>query len=986
MINESTKYQYNNACFESCPKRTSISSIKNDLCEDLICDKYYNYEQSECINEIGDGYFLNDTNLKTIDKCHSNCKTCNQKENNNSTNCLTCNNSNYYLYLGNCVSECPNGSFIDSKNNSICLCPNVKCKECNFESLENSLCISCNDGYYPKINEYLNNGTFINCYKNPEGFYLDKNESLYKPCYNICKTCNDYGDEKNNNCNECILNYTLKNDFTNDSNCYRNCTFNYYFDNENNYICTNNEQCPDEYNKYIEEKKRCIDECSNDNVYKYEYHNKCYSECPLRTKSNNYTCLIECLEDLPYEIVKNHKCVKNCSISDMAKKLCILSNKNIEKNDEKLEEFLSNLRKMIISGELDISNVTNGEDIIIEENGISLTITTTENQKRNKNNNMTTINLGKCEDKIKESYKISKEKVLYLLKIDVYEKGMLIPKIEYEIYYPLIGEKLVNLSLSVCSDSKIDISIPVSINETEIDKHNSSSAYYNNICYTSTSKNGTDITLTDRKTEFVENNFTLCEENCDFTGYDSNTKKALCSCKIKIKLPLIAEIKIDKKRLFDSFSDIKSIVNLNVIKCYDVLFTINGLLKNIGCYIVIPIILFSFICIILFHLKDSKEIKIQINEIVNAKKNINNNKKTNTVNNIETNQNQIGDNIQIKQNQNIKEKTEDKGKEKSKINQLIENEKDNNDKSQREDKEVEEENKIKNPPKKRRKKISEINLSGEITQKMYKKDDVSSIKFELINRNISTKNKNLNKIELRKQLEYTSILKYNGYELNNLPYEDAKLYDKRTFFQYYISLIKTKHILMFSFFYSKDYNSRIIKIYLFLFSFAMHCTVNALFFNDSTLHKIYEDGGAFNFIYQIPQIIYSSILSVVLNIILKSLALSEKAVLGIKNENKNSLDQRASEVLKCLFYKFIAFFIISFLFLLFFWYYLASFCAVYINTQLHLLKDSLISFGLSMLYPFAIYLLPCIFRIPALRNNKKNKEIMYNFSKIIQMI
>ena len=57
MINESTKYQYNNACFESCPKRTSISSIKNDLCEDLICDKYYNYEQSECINEIGDGYF-----------------------------------------------------------------------------------------------------------------------------------------------------------------------------------------------------------------------------------------------------------------------------------------------------------------------------------------------------------------------------------------------------------------------------------------------------------------------------------------------------------------------------------------------------------------------------------------------------------------------------------------------------------------------------------------------------------------------------------------------------------------------------------------------------------------------------------------------------------------------------------------------------------------------------------------------------------------
>ena len=166
----------------------------------------------------------------------------------------------------------------------------------------------------------------------------------------------------------------------------------------------------------------------------------------------------------------------------------------------------------------------------------------------------------------------------------------------------------------------------------------------------------------------------------------------------------------------------------------------------------------------------------------------------------------------------------------------------------------------------------------------------------------------------------------------------------------------------------------------------MFCTVNALFFNDSTVHQIYEDGGVFNFIYQIPQIIYSSIISAILNIILKSLALSEKTVLGIKHENKNSLDQRVPEILNCLFYKFIAFFIISFLFLLFFWYYLVSFCAVYINTQLHLLKDSLISFGLSMIYPFGIYLLPGIFRIPALRNKKANKEIMYNFSKIIQLI
>ncbi len=35
--------------------------------------------------------------------------------------------------------------------------------------------------------------------------------------------------------------------------------------------------------------------------------------------------------------------------------------------------------------EIDITNVTNREDIVIEENGVSLTITTTENQKNREN-------------------------------------------------------------------------------------------------------------------------------------------------------------------------------------------------------------------------------------------------------------------------------------------------------------------------------------------------------------------------------------------------------------------------------------------------------------------------------------------------------------------------------------------------------------------------------------------------------------------------
>ena len=63
------------------------------------------------------------------------------------------------------------------------------------------------------------------------------------------------------------------------------------------------------------------------------------------------------------------------------------------------------------------------------------------------------------------------------------------------------------------------------------------------------------------------------------------------------------------------------------------------------------------------------------------------------------------------------------------------------------------------------------------------------------------------------------IIKFNDYELNTFSYNNALKYDKRTYFQYYISLIRTKHPLIFAFFPINDYNSRLIKISIFLFFF-----------------------------------------------------------------------------------------------------------------------------------------------------------------------
>ena len=153
------------------------------------------------------------------------------------------------------------------------------------------------------------------------------------------------------------------------------------------------------------------------------------------------------------------------------------------------------------------------------------------------------------------------------------------------------------------------------------------------------------------------------------------------------------------------------------------------------------------------------------------------------------------------------------------------------------------------------------------------------------------------------------------------------------------------------------------------------------------MHKIYESNGSFDLEVQIPIVVCSSLISMVLNTFLKILALSNNSIIDFKqNKEKNDINKRGDDLNFNVKIKSILFFTISFVFLLCFWYYISIFGAVYKNTQLHLLKDTLISFGISMLTPFAIYLLPGLFRIHSLSNPEKKRECLYNFSKVLQLL
>ena len=96
------------------------------------------------------------------------------------------------------------------------------------------------------------------------------------------------------------------------------------------------------------------------------------------------------------------------------------------------------------------------------------------------------------------------------------------------------------------------------------------------------------------------------------------------------------------------------------------------------------------------------------------------------------------------------------------------------------------------------------------------------------------------------------------------------------------------------------------------------------------MHVIYKEKGKFDIIYQIPQILYSSLISGILTSLLKYLSLTENTILTLKNEkNLFLLKKKKEKVLNNINKKIILFFILSFCFLLLLYYYISCFCAVY---------------------------------------------------------
>ena len=436
----------------------------------------------------------------------------------------------------------------------------------------------------------------------------------------------------------------------------------------------------------------------------------------------------------------------------------------------------------------------------------------------------------------------------------------------------------------------------------------------------------------------------LCEENCELIGYNYTSKRVKCYCVVKLEVSENHVIKFNKQEFFKNFININNIANLNVIKCYKTVLKLKDLIKNYGCYIISIIMIFYFVALIIFYSYSFNKLKIDIAKIIFALKD-SEIPQANITNNI--NVNNIIIHTQGNKKKNNKKKINNK-----KINKKIN--------------ETETKNKIKNT------------IFIQSYSKYYIENSTQKIKSNgTVDKVFVDKNKTLNQ----------KTLELKDFEMNSLDYEKARILDKRNFCQCYISLLKYNHPILFSFMPSRDYNSQIIKTFLFFFSFSLDFIVNTFFFTDDTMHKIYEDKGKFNFLNQIPQIMYSSLISRLIDTFIRMLALSQDNIAELKHEKeKRNLVIRSKRTIKVIKLKSILFFIIDFIILTFFWYYETCFCGIYSNTQTHLIKDSFISFSISFIYPFGIYLIISILRISALKAEKKDGKYLYKFSSILDSI
>ena len=795
----------------------------------------------------------------------------------------------------------------------------------------------------------------------PENYYLD-DDNIYKECYNTCKTCTKAGNETINNCDECINNYIFLNEScVPPKNCYIDCIFYFYFNEMNQYVCTESNICPPAYNLLIEQKQKCIDECKKDDEYSFNYNNSCIKECPENTKIDvdEKKCLDECL---PNQIELGNECYNNFPNNYHQ----ILNNKNniFMDNNENFQDKLYNILQQVYSPE-------NGNSLTIQRNDdiiFQITDSKTElellKNKSNNIQNISIIDLGECETKLREAYHIKENDSLIFIKNEKKSDKAFNKKVDFDVYEPYNKTKL---NLSICDGTPINIIIPVELSEetkelyekmkeSGYDMFDINDPFYQDICTPFDSDDGTDMLLSDRVNFIYNNDDTRCQSNCELSFYSLESQYLNCSCSANEDASDENMEKIEKftaKKLYESFYEVLKYSNYDIIKCANAIKNKNIILKNIGSIIIIIYFTIYLVCLIIYIIKGINPLKTKLK---------NNIEKSNDKNDLKLKKNLL---FLFFPPHKYKRSIKNISKKKSIIiypnnAELVNNKKITN---------------------RRKLETLVIKHRTNTNDKFLINSRQSSSKNDLnFFPGVKEKNFSMKKNILRFNTDIRQEEKkdYDDYELNELEYKEAVKYDKRSLLQIYWAILKREHLIIFTFINCQDYNLLYVKLSRFVFLMAGDMALNVLFFSDESMHKLFLSYGKYDFFQQVPKIFYSTVISQLIEIFLCFLSLTDKHIYQIKSALKAVRKTIIKKIIKCIYIKLTIFYSFTFIVFIVYWYIVSVFCGVYRNTQKHFIKDSIISFSICLVYPFILYFISAALRFFSLRYSKKNAIVYIN--------
>jgi len=784
----------------------------------------------------------------------------------------------------------------------------LKCSKCDSVSLILNLCIECNknEDFYPSI---VIGTDYLECYNEvtkPINYYFNKGIEYYEPCYSYCKTCDYKGDDEINNCTLCKNNYIFRPDKINSTNCVLKCQY-YYYINFDQYLCTENSLCPAFAPFLIRNKTQCIEACNNDKEYKFQFNYECLKECPDDT-----------IED------ENNVCqIKN-------KKKCYLYSDSLL--NVKFDALVSNNFDILIKKYINGFNDTNYHVDFYKSNYYTITIYKTLYCLKELEMVTSIIDFGTCYKKIKEHYDLE-ERTLIILIADFYDNKELLYT-NFYFFHPDSGE-ILSIE-EVCLENQfiiekslkyyqeIDVEQAKFFEDQNINIFNSSDVFYNDLCYYFESPNGKDVPIKERLKLYFPN-ITFCEGGCNNIGVNLTSMKAICECKLK---DLLSGTK-DASRIFGfDFAELIESISIDVIRCYKTLFQIDYIKKCYGGFFTLFLIIVQTILVVIVKKKSIPHLKIITLFIVD-----NYSKLVKSQSSLESPPRKKKNNLKSSQlfnfseNSNLQNETKYKLSQKSNKSHLnCDNEK------------------------------IKVNIFN--AGKKIKKYNLTQIKNRKIYSKLKAKKKsNIFNIQKVKVINLAEYLKSS---MDDLDYEETIVRENRKFYRMFLDKLIVKQMIVDIFYNNNWIIPRSIKFIFFILRIDLYIVVNALFYSEEYITELFYSEEKEKFFSFMPRslnrIIYTSIVSNVLDFIISLLFPSENKIKKILIRKRNNLKEMKIKIyiaIKKIINNYWIFIITSYAFNIISLYYVSCFNNAYPYLKYEWIKSSI--FIIILIQIFSIF-------------------------------